>query len=163
MDTSIQPDWSIRLAVTSDAPQVIEAVRLLLAELRGIPDTTLPEGSEEIFLHYIHGKLPGAIYVAEQTRTGLLLGCVSASVQEAIHVGSRYALIQELWVHPEFRSHAIGAALIQAIEQYCSQQHLDNLEVCLPSKRFIHLEKTYHFYEKAGFKEIGSRMRKGVE
>ena len=91
-----------------------------------------------------------------------LIGVITLTIQEAIHVGGAYVLIQDLWVHPNYRSHGVGAKLIEAVETYSRERKLTDLEVCLPRHRFPNFPRTYHFYESCGFAEIGPRMRKEV-
>ncbi|TPG68275.1 GNAT family N-acetyltransferase [Brevibacillus laterosporus] len=156
-------EWIVRSANENDVEQVLRAICSLLTELRGDSEAPLPSSAQNVVHHLIDPTTQGAIFLAETaTPERTCIGCITLSVQEAIHLGGRYALIQELWVHPEFRSAAIGAALVLAVEEYCRENNLKSLEVCLPKRNFITFEKTIGFYQKVGFNELGPRMRKGV-
>jgi branched-chain amino acid aminotransferase len=112
----------------------------------------------------IEGKYPGAIFVANpQGDNHSILGLITLTVQEAIHVESSYVLIQELWVHPDRRSQNIGDNLMQAVETYSRQQGISRIEVCLPTHEFPTFSSTYHFYQKSKFHDFGPRMRKMLE
>lgn len=157
------PRFRVREARSQDVARVIAGVESLLAELRGMPDTALPSGAEDVCRRTVGGRLPGAIFVAESSSDkDRLAGLVSLTVQESIHAGGPYALIQDLWVHQSDRSNGVGAALIQAVESYCRKHQLTNLEVCLPKYHFSNLPGTSAFYTACGFSEVGPRMRKEV-
>jgi GNAT superfamily N-acetyltransferase len=102
----------------------------------------------------------GAILLAEAD--GVLVGVLAASWQIAIHIPGRYALIQDLWVHPSKRGRAIGADLLAALSRLSRKQQIKRIEVGLPSERFPHLEATEAFYAGNGFETIGTRMRRSL-
>ncbi|MEK6303220.1 MAG: GNAT family N-acetyltransferase [Acidobacteriota bacterium] len=158
------PRFRVRAAQGQDVARVIAGIESLLAELRGVSDITLPAGAESVCLRTIGADLPGAIFVAELTSgDDHLIGLVSLTVQEAIHTGGPYALIQDLWVHQRHRSHGVGAALIEAVENYCRKHELTDLEVCLPKYHFAELPRTSAFYRACGFSDVGPRMRKELK
>ncbi len=154
--------FRVRPADRDDIPGVLEAVRQLLEELRGVPGIQLPDGAEAVCRRTIEGRTRGAIFVATSGHNSQLVGVLCLSVQEAIHVGGTYGLIQDLWVSPAYRSDGVGAALVAAAESYCRQHRIGNIEVCLPSHRFPRLPRTHSFYQSCGFIELGPRMRKEV-
>jgi len=153
-------EYQIRPAELTDIPGLIAGVNSLLAELKGVPEFHLPAASAEVCQRLIEGKCPGAIFVANpQGDNHSILGLITLTVQEAIHVAGSYVLIQELWVHPNHRSQNIGENLIQAVETYSRQQGISRIEVCLPTHDFHSFSSTHHFYLKAGFLDFGPRMR----
>ena len=160
----LEPLYQVRPARLEDVTQIIAAIGALLGELRGTTDTSLPTGAEITCARIIDGRAIGAIFVAYlPAEQASLIGVIALTIQEAIHVGGPYVLIQDLLVHPHYRSHRVGAGLIGAAETYCRERKLTNLEVCLPRHHFPNLPRTYHFYESCGFAEIGPRMRKEIQ
>ncbi|MBS3028910.1 MAG: GNAT family N-acetyltransferase [Dolichospermum sp. DET50] len=158
-----QQAYQIRSAELTDIPGVIAGVGSLLAELKGVSEFQLPASSAEICQRLIEGKYPGTIFVANLPGNhDSILGLITLTVQEAIHVGASYILIQELWVHPDHRSQNIGENLIQAVETYCEQKGLARIEVCLPTHEFPGFSNTHHFYKKSGFEDFGPRMLKRI-
>ena len=158
-----QQAYQIRSAELTDIPGVIAGVGSLLAELKGVSEFQLPASSAEICQRLIEGKYPGTIFVANLPGNhDSILGLITLTVQEAIHVGASYILIQELWVHPDHRSQNIGENLIQAVETYCEQKGLARIEVCLPTHEFPGFSNTHHFYQKSGFEDFGPRMLKRI-
>lgn len=140
---------------------MVKGIGSLLAELKGVAEFQLPAASTEVCQRLIEGKYPGAIFVANpQEDNHSIIGLITLTVQEAIHVTGSYVLIQEVWVHPDHRSQNIGENLIQAVETYCRQQGLSRIEVCLPTHNFHTFSSTHHFYQKSGFLDFGPRMRK---
>lgn len=153
----------VRPALREDIPGILGGIRTLLEELRGVPGIQLPDGARQVCERIIDGRSRGAIFVAyPSSGEQQIVGLLSITVQDAIHFGGPYALIQYLWVHSEYRSHGVGAGLMAAVEGFCREHRLPNLEVCLPSLRFQNLPRTYNFYQENGFVELGPRMRKEV-
>jgi GNAT superfamily N-acetyltransferase len=91
---------------------------------------------------------------------GLLVGLLSSSWQRAIHVPGRYAVIQDLWVDPAWRSTGVGAALVEAIAAIARGQGAPRLEVGLPRETFAAIGRTEAFYGANGFQHLGPRMRR---
>ncbi|HVZ38582.1 MAG TPA: aminotransferase class IV [Candidatus Kapabacteria bacterium] len=159
----IPATFRVRPAQREDIPAVVEGVRLLLEELRGVPGIQLPAGAETVCARTIEGRTRGAIFVAAPNGPGSgLIGLLCLNVLESVHVGGAYGLIQDLWVRNEHRSDGVGAALVAAAENYCREHRLNSMEVCLPSHRFPRLPRTHNFYQSCGFIELGPRMRKEV-
>ncbi len=102
----------------------------------------------------------GALLVAEGD--GALVGVLAASWQSAMHVPGRYALIQDLWVHPAWRSGGVGAGLLAALFELARERGLARVEVGLPGERFAGLAATEAFYLANGFTPLGPRMRLGI-
>jgi branched-chain amino acid aminotransferase len=100
----------------------------------------------------------GTLLIAEDD--GALVGVLGASWQRAIHVPGRYATIQDLWVHPEWRSRGIGAELVEGLAAIAREQGVGRIEVGLPRETFAAIGKTTAFYEGAGFEHLGPRMRR---
>jgi GNAT superfamily N-acetyltransferase len=86
-------------------------------------------------------------------------GVLGAGWQTAIHVLGGYALIQELWVHPSWRSHEIGSDLLVALFELARERQISRVEVGLPQESFAGLVATEVFYRRNGFIPLGTRMR----
>jgi len=147
---------NIRVATADDAPAVASAVEELLIELGGERPSTsdLQEGARNLAAD----PDTGALLVAE--RDGAIVGVLAASWQYAIHVPGRYGTIQDLWVHPEWRSRALGRELILALVRKATESGIPRLEVGLPQESFKQLDATERFYRENGFTPLGPRMRR---
>jgi GNAT superfamily N-acetyltransferase len=150
---------SVREATPDDAPAVVEAVEELLVELGGRRPSR-PQMEAEVGA-LLDGGSVGTLLVAEGE--GALVGILGASWQRAIHVPGRYATIQDLWVHPDWRSRGIGAELVEAMAAIARREGVGRIEVGLPREDFAAIEQTEAFYRGAGFEHLGPRMRRLID
>jgi GNAT superfamily N-acetyltransferase len=140
----------------ADGADVVVAVQELLLELGGTPPPA-PE-LEAAALELIEDERAGAVLLA---RAGdELVGVLAASWQLAIHVPGRYATIQDLWVHPSWRSRAIGAELLDALVELARERGMARIEVGLPRESFSAIDATAAFYRRNDFAPLGPRMRR---
>jgi branched-chain amino acid aminotransferase len=147
---------SVRAATVDDAPAVASAVEALLIELGGERPsaTALEEGARRL----AEDPSAGALLVAEDE--GRVVGVLAASWQYAIHVPGRYGTIQDLWVHPDWRSRALGRDLVLALVRKAADAGVPRLEVGLPQESFAGLGATERFYRENDFTPLGPRMRR---
>ncbi len=149
------PGAQIRIAERKDAEAVAAAVRELLVELGATaPQEGALVGAARTLLET---PAAGAVVVAEAG--GALVGVLAASWQLALHVPGSYALIQDLWVHPAWRSRMIGRELIAALAELARAKDMARIEVGLPRERFPGFASTEAFYLGNGFEHLGPRMR----
>lgn len=155
-----QPGWGgrVRGAEPGDAPVVAAAVGELLVELSGggPPAAELEAAAREL----VADPEAGALLVAEARGEDGVVGVLAASWQHAIHVPGRYGTIQDLWVHPEWRSRGVGAALIEAFVATAAERGAARIEVGLPREGFERIGATEAFYRANGFEHLGPRMRR---
>ncbi|MCW3020362.1 MAG: Branched-chain-amino-acid transaminase [Solirubrobacterales bacterium] len=151
-----QAAWRVRAARKQDTPAVAAAVAELLVELGGAP--AAPAAMQDATRALIDDPDAGAVLLAELD--GELVGVLAASWQTAIHIPGRYALIQDLWVHPAWRSREIGGELVRALSELANEQQIARVEVGLPRESFAGLSATEAFYLRNGFVRLGPRMRR---
>lgn len=147
--------WHVRTARGDDVAAIVAAVEELLLELGGKPAGT--PALEEATRALLADREAGALLVA-QARDAIV-GVLGASWQTAIHAAGRYALIQELWVHPAWRSQAIGSDLLVALFALARERRIARVEVGLPQESFAGIVATEVFYRRNGFTPLGPRMR----
>ncbi len=149
---------TVREASVEDAPAVAEAVAGLLVELSGggPPPRALEEATREL----AGDGEKGALLVAEAGGEDGIVGVLAASWQHAIHVPGRYGTIQDLWVHPEWRSRAVGHQLVEAFCELARAAGAMRIEVGLPRESFERIAATEAFYGANGFEHLGPRMRR---
>lgn len=151
-------EWRVREATVGDAAPVAVAVSQLLVELSGGgPDAAkLEEATREL----ARDGEKGALLVAEAGGEGGIVGVLAASWQHAIHVPGRYGTIQDLWVHPDWRSRAVGRGLVDAFCDLCRREGAKRIEVGLPRESFERIGATEAFYLANAFEHLGPRMRR---
>lgn len=145
----------VREATASDAAAVATAIEDLLVELGGKRPSAaeLESATREL----IADGGAGIVLIAEVE--GMLAGVCAASCQQAIHVPGRFATIQDLWVHPDWRSLSLGRQMIEALLEHAGGRGISRLEVGLPQPSFRGIEATERFYLANGFEPLGPRMR----
>ncbi len=151
-------EWRVREATPEDANAVAAAVSQLLVELSGGGPATAE--LEQATAELARDKEMGALLVAEAGGGDGIVGVLAASWQHAIHVPGRYGTIQDLWVHPEWRSRAIGRDLIDAYCELARAAGAKRIEVGLPREDFERIDATTAFYRANGFEHLGPRMRR---
>jgi GNAT superfamily N-acetyltransferase len=154
----LSTDLRVRQASILDAPVVAAAVSELLVELSGAgpPAAELVEATREL----AKDRGAGALLVAEAGDEDGIVGVLAASWQHAIHVPGRYGTIQDLWVHPVWRSRAVGRKLLVAFFKLAREEGARRVEVGLPRESFENLGATEAFYLANGFAPLGPRMRR---
>jgi branched-chain amino acid aminotransferase len=153
-----QPGFEVREATEADVAAVAAAVGELLVELSGggPARSELEEATTEL----VRDRGLGALLVAEAGGEDGIIGVLAASWQHAVHVPGRYGTIQDLWVHPEWRSKAIGHELIDAFCELARTAGAQRIEVGLPREDFERIAATEAFYRANGFEHLGPRMRR---
>jgi GNAT superfamily N-acetyltransferase len=149
--------WRIRAGRREDLDGIVAGVRELLGELGGDPPAASAMRTAARTLLEKPGA--GAILVAE---AGEIVGVLAASWQMAIHVPGCYGLIQDLWVHPSWRSKTVGRDLLAALLELAREQSIALLEVGLPRESFAGLHATEAFYLANDFTPLGPRMRRAL-
>lgn len=149
---------TVRVATEVDAPAVATAVSELLVELSGggPPPAALEEATRQL----ARDEGMGALLVAEAEGEDGIVGVLAASWQHAIHVPGRYGTIQDLWVHPGWRSRAVGRELVTAFCELAREVGASRIEVGLPRESFAQIRATEAFYRANGFEHLGPRMRR---
>lgn len=156
--TGAAPSARVRRAAVDDAPAVRAAVTELLVELGG--EGPAPVELDEAIRELARNRGMGTLLVAEAGGEDGLVGVLAASWQHAIHVPGRYGTIQDLWVHPDWRSRAIGRDLLEAFFELAREEGARRVEVGLPRDDFANLAATEAFYLANGFVSLGPRMRR---
>jgi GNAT superfamily N-acetyltransferase len=148
--------WRVVGASHEDLAGVVAAVADLLVELGGTPPPVAAMEATARVL--IEDPQAGALLLAKAD--GTIVGVLGASWQIAIHSPGKYALIQDLWVHPSWRKQAIGRDLLAALVELAQVHQMARIEVGLPSPRFPRLAATEAFYRNNDFSPVGLRMRR---
>ncbi len=142
-------------AQLSDAPVITMLVEQLLIELapetiNKLADMSLDKVTETLMQsHKIEAFLA---YQGESP-----IGVITLHQCAAIYAGGIFGEISELYVKPQYRSLKVGEKLINEAVQYAKSQNWQRIEVGTPPPNDS--PRTLQFYEQAGFKATGTRMR----
>lgn len=158
MEAAAEPKCEVREATEADVPTVAAAIAQLLVELSG--GGPAANELEAASLELVRDRGMGALLVADGGGEDGIIGVLAASWQHAVHVPGRYGTIQDLWVHPEWRSRAIGQELIEAFCALARREGAKRVEVGLPRGDFERIDATTAFYRANGFEHLGPRMRR---
>lgn len=153
-----QPGVEVREATEADVKAAAAGIGELLVELSGGGPAT--SDLETATIELVRDRGLGALLVAEAGGEDGIVGVLAASWQHAIHVPGRYGTIQDLWVHPEWRSHAVGHELVEAYCELARREGAKRIEVGLPREDFERIDATTAFYRANGFEYLGPRMRR---
>ena len=142
---------SARLASADDRDTALGLVRALLIELGGQPppaDDLFP-----VFDRLVTDIDAGFIVVGESA-SGVVSVC-TVSFLDAIRTRGRYAIIQEMFVEPEWRSSGVGMEVLQFTLNHAVAHGCQTVELGTP----FHGDRQIQFYRRAGFAEVGARLR----
>jgi len=118
-------------------------------------DHPIPQNKNILFL--IREFLDSGVVVLAKLNSEIV-GFISLIESNAIYAGGKFGIINELYVHPEYRSSGIGAKLIGYVQKSSENKNWTRLELSTPDELEWH--RTIMFYEKEGFETVGLKMKK---
>lgn len=142
---------NVRLATRDDREEVLRLVSGLLIELGGTPAPA--EALHGVFDELVAGTGAGFVIIAEEGDSAKAV--CTASFQQAIRTAGRYCIVQEMFVEPSSRSSGVGGAVLDFARQHAQDNGCRVVELGTPHGG----QRQIEFYERAGFTEIGARMR----
>ena len=141
----------VRLASRADRDAVVDLVGRLLAELGGTPP--LAEEMAPVFDQLVNGG--GAGFVALGESDGRPIAVCTVSYLQAMRTCGQYAIIQEMYVDTEWRSSGVGMQVLKFTLEYAGANGCQTVELGTP----FHGDRQIQFYRRAGFTEVGARLR----
>ena len=142
---------NVKIAAAADRDAVLDLVGKLLAELGGTPPPA--EAVSPVFDLLIDGGDAGFVILGESA--GEPVAVCTVSYLQALRTRGRYAIIQEMFVEPRARSTGVGMAVLQFALDHAGANGCQTVELGTP----YHGERQIQFYERAGFTEVGARLR----
>jgi len=98
------------------------------------------------------------VLAARQGSTIIAFGALCES--HSLYAEGSFAILQEFYVLPEYRSQHVGQALIDALVVYAKQKNWKRLELCTPP--VPEFERTVSFYKDNGFDITGGFKMKRI-
>lgn len=142
---------NVRLATANDRDAALRLVSGLLAELGGVP----PPADEmaPVFDDLVSGAA-GFIAIGTDD-AGAAVAVCTVSFVTALRTRGRYAIIQEMFVVPDARSSGVGMAVLRFALAHAAANGCGTVELGTPYDG----ERQIAFYRRAGFTEVGARLR----
>ena len=142
---------NVRLATANDRDAALRLVSGLLAELGGVP----PPADEmaPVFDDLVSGAA-GFIAIGTDD-AGAAVAVCTVSFVTALRTRGRYAIIQEMFVVPDARSSGIGMAVLRFALEHAAASGCAIVELGTPANG----HRQIAFYRRAGFTEVGARLR----
>jgi len=125
--------------------------RALLIELGGAPPP--PEDLFPVFDGLTSNDGSGFVIIGEDVQR--VIAVCTVSYLRAIRTRGRYAIIQEMYVEPEFRSTGVGTEVLRFALDHAVANGCQTVELGTP----YHGDRQIQFYRRAGFSEVGARLR----
>ena len=142
---------NIRLATAQDRDAAIDLVRRLLLELGGSPVPA--ETMEPVFSRFVDDGPSGFIVLGEHEDR--CVAVCTVSYVDALRSVGRYAIIQEMYVDPSARSSGVGLEVLRFALDHAVARGCAMVELGTP----FHGERQIQFYHRAGFTNVGARLR----
>lgn len=141
----------VRLATARDRDAAIDLARRLLTELGGTPAPV--EAMAPVFDGFVDDGNAGFVVLGEDE--GQFVAVCTVSFVEALRSVGRYAIIQEMYVDPSARSSGVGMEVLRFALDHAIARGCAMVELGTP----YHGERQIQFYQRAGFTEVGARLR----
>lgn len=152
---------TIAQAQPEDAEAVAHMVKALLEEIMAATGAAHFKAEEaELRIRCCDFLQQGAYTVWLARKENETVGVVTLTEARALYAGGSFGLIPEFYVAPEFRSHGVGAALLDAVREHGRARGWTRLEVTTPP--LPEFERTLRFYEANGFEVTGGRKLKAM-
>ena len=141
----------VRLATIQDRDAAVDLVRCLLTELGGTPAPA--EAMAPVYERFADDGPSGFVVLAEDEER--FTAVCTVSFVEALRSAGRYAIIQEMYVDPSMRSAGVGMEVLQFALDHAVTRGCAMVELGTP----YHGERQIQFYQRAGFTNVGARLR----
>lgn len=146
----------IRAATLEDQETVFSHIGSLIFEL--IEDNSILENKEKFMpsiIRFLTSDEGVYIFLAENDDNDIL-GLITINECKAIYAGGNFGEISELFVKPAYRSAGVGEKLIAHATKFGRDKEWPFLEVGMA--HMPKWQKTYNFYTRNKFVEIGPRL-----
>ena len=138
----------------ADAPTAARLVAALIAELSPGYEVDLPALTRTASALLAQDTVLGLLATEDSEPVGLLMLNECA----AIYAGGHFGEITELYIAPHLRSQGLAARLLDQAAQISRDRGWKRLEVGAPDQPAW--ARTKAFYERAGFTEVGRRLKR---
>ncbi|MES2567455.1 MAG: GNAT family N-acetyltransferase [Bacteroidota bacterium] len=152
----------MNILIERAAQKDIHSILLLLKELY----SELGEEAESIkfltedFLKDMLNSTQTEIFLAK-TPDHQVTGILTLTESQSIYAGGAYALLDEMFIIPQYRSSGIGSSFIEKMKEIGKQRNWKRIDVTAPSEE--RWNRTINFYEKCGFVFTGPKLKLSLQ
>lgn len=150
---------SIRHATAADKAAVGDLAHRLLTDIDA--PRFDPEGYASVAAELLASDSGFIAYLAvtggEQGGSEQVVGLITLAETCALFSGGRFGELQEFYIDPAHRSGGLGQRMLRFAVEEGKRRKWQRLQVNAPSPEKS--QRSYDFYKKAGFEDIGPLMR----
>lgn len=147
--------FNIREATYKDQNTIKNLVDSLLKELENTVEETGIKYDE--LIDKILTTSDSSMILLAENSYGKTIGMLTLFESFSIYAGGKFAIVNELYVTPEYRSAGIGKMFIGFIKKIAIEKKWRRIELTAPERKLW--KRTISFYEREGFIEIGPRLK----
>lgn len=140
----------------------IQSILLLLKELYkelGEEAESIKFLSEEFLADMLNSEQT-EIFLAKTPDHGVA-GILTLTESQSIYAGGTYALLDEMFIIPAFRSSGIGSSFIEKMKEMGKQRNWKRIDVTGPTEESQN--RAVNFYEKCGFVFTGPKLKLNLQ
>lgn len=147
--------FTIKKGTIEDADSLLSLSKKLFDEI-GHQFPISDDNQAKVFCQDLLKDEHYVVFIASDAENSTC-GIITLSEGLSVYAGGRFGIIREFYVVPEMRSAGIGKALLHRAIEFARSKGWNRLEVTPPHKK--EWERTYNFYMREGFVEIGPRLK----
>jgi GNAT superfamily N-acetyltransferase len=148
---------TIKRATTEDVDNLLSLSKKLFDEI-GHQFPIADNNQARAFCRSLLNNEDYVVFIASDSKN-FACGMITLSEGLSVYVGGKFGIIREFYVIKQKRSAGIGKALIHSAVEFARSKGWKRLEVTPPHKE--EWPRTYSFYMREGFIEIGPRLKLG--
>jgi GNAT superfamily N-acetyltransferase len=148
---------SIRQALPEDAAALGQLVAALLCELGGGPADAGRGAALAVLARELLAEPRRFAALIAEDAEGRAIAALTLSECAALYAGGRFGEVVEFYVKPAHRSGGLGAKMLAAAAALARERGWLRLEVGAPL--LPNWQRSFDFYLRCGFDEVGPRLR----
>jgi len=130
-------------------------IQLLYSELFGSDAVPGDDVFEDIFRQHQEANIYHVAYGLMQENEVLAFFTLSEAFSVFAH--GRYGVLNELWVHKDYRSQGLGQLVIEKVRELGRSRSWKRIDVTAPPGS--DWDRTFEFYQRNGFKLTGRKLK----
>jgi GNAT superfamily N-acetyltransferase len=146
---------TIKRATSEDVDHLLSLSKKLFDEI-GHQFPIADDNQAKAFCRYLLDNEDYVVFIATDAKDSTC-GMITLNEGLSVYAGGQFGIIREFYVIKQKRSAGIGKALLHKAVEFARSKGWQRLEVTPPHKE--EWGRTYKFYMREGFVEIGPRLK----